>query len=397
MQYLMIDGNETLTSMSRTFGQANVSDILAENGIPRTPNVGQEWDKKCQSILDSTTKDVTPERKMALLNGLTGSEDIFEKACLMDEDEWKVFSATGAFMDALKVPESVDLPYSTKVMGSTPTSPVSTSSNVGKSALNITSSSSKDYRVGSNVVGTVVSSNRDVNSAVKYSTGDSSRTLNASSNPVSSVTYRAVMNSLKTEGSIDASIFNSVNTGPNVSVGSGVVEAKTTAWAFNLPWGKIQMYSTILGELIDFPVYPEQVQTARQATYASMPDIIYQYEPWITFQNSGPREQNLDFHIHRDMWTGDHRDGKANRLIRFCEANTFPDYNGSAVSTPLIRLYVDGTLFISGVLKNVSVTWSGPLGLDNWYLEFTLSLAIQEVSESELNCKSFYKRSLKEG
>lgn len=357
MQYLVIDNNETLISMSRSIGQQNADVVLVENGLARVPKIGEAWAERCEQVIAETPRNITPSRKAALLNGLTGSEDVFEKACLMDEDEWKIFSTTQAFSDALKIPETIKLPYSTKVIGN-----------------------AADAIIGSNV---------------------DNVTPTTSGSPVgavSSMTYRAVMNDLKTSGNINPGVFNSVNTQPPfASTGGGMLQASTSQYHFNLPWGKVQMYSTILGELMDFPAYPEQIDTSRTANYTSMPDIIYQYEPWITFQSSGPREQSLSFHLHRDMWTGNHLDGRANQLIRFCEANTFADYNGSAVLTPLIRFYIDGSLFISGVITNTSVNWTGPLGLDNWYLEFTLSLAIQEVSEAELNTKSVYRKKLKEG
>lgn len=343
MQYLLIDNDETFISMVRTIGQTTANAVLAENGIQRTPNVGAAWKTKCDQIIEETPKDVTPQRKSALLNGLTLSEDVFEKACLLDEDEWKVFSATQAFTDALRIPETTQLTSSIKVLGNAPLD-------------------------------------------------DSTNT------PVDSATYREVMRQLKDDGNIDPAVFNTVNASPAfVPSGSSQIETSAPQYSFDLPWGKIQMYSTVLGELMDFPAYPDQIEQTRNANYASMPDTIYQYEPWITYQDSGPREQPLSFHLHRDMWTGNHLDGRANQLIRFCEANTFPDYNGSAIITPFIRLYVDGSLFISGVIKNTSTTWSGPLGLDNWYLEFTLSLSIQEISESELNTHSVYAKKLKEG
>lgn len=373
MQYLVLEGNETLSSLSRLFGQSITSDILAENGIARVPNVAKQWEKQCQDIIANQPKQVSPERKMTLLNKLTDTDDIFEKACLMDDDEWKVFSATQSFTDALKVPESRTLPYSVKVLGAALSKPITTAPDV---ALQAKAAPSSQILVARRT----------------------ERALSPS-NPVSSLTYKRVMKSLKATGTIGPDIFNTVNTGPSVSLSRRRqgLNIRNSPWAIRPPWGKIQMYSTVLKEMIDFPVYPEELDQNRQASYTSMPDVIYQYEPWITFQNSGPREQSLSFHMHRDLWSGDHRDGQANRLIRFCEANTFADYNGSAVITPLIRFYIDGSLFISGVIKNVEVHWSGPLGLDNWYLEFTLSLAIQEISEQELNCKSFSSRRLKEG
>ena len=52
---------------------------------------------------------------------------------------------------------------------------------------------------------------------------------------------------------------------------------------------------------------------------------------------------------------------------------------------PTVKLYIAGQLFVSGVLTKTRVNWSGPIGQDNFYLEFKLSLTIQEVSETPLN------------
>lgn len=376
MQYLTLEGDETLTSLSRKLGQQNVTQILAENGLTRVPNVAEEWKKYCDQIIATDTREISASRKIALLNGLTSSEELFEKACLMDSDEWKVFAATHAFTDALKVPEDLPLPASESISG-------------------VPSYSTANLNVNNTSTTGVIATKDD--KYVTTSVGQFADLATSNLNPVSSNVYKAVMNSLQTTGEIDPAVLNTVNTTLSpITVNPNNLNITSIPTAYSLAWGKIQMYSTILKELIDFPVYPEQIETSRQANYTSMPDIIYQYEPWITFESSGPREQTLSFHMHRDMWTGDHRDGKANKLIRFCEANTFADYNGSAVITPLIRFYIDGSLFITGVLKHVDVTWTGPLGLDNWYLEFTITLTIQEISETPLNCKTVYSRQIKE-
>lgn len=377
MQYLTLEDNTTISSLSRLIGQHNVSSILAENSIPRVPNISEQWKKQCDYIIETDSREITASQKIALLNGLTNSEDLFEKACLMDSNEWKIFATTHAFTDALKVPESLPLPTSDLVSGV---------AKYSTSGLNIASNNAA-------VISRTDSTGRSINSTI----GQFQDLATSNLNPVSSTVYKAVMNSLQTTGEIDYAILNTVNTTFNaITINSSNLNVTSIPTCYSLAWGKIQMYSTVLKELIDFPVYPEQIETTRQANYTSMPDIIYQYEPWITFESSGPREQTLAFHMHRDMWSGDHRDGRANKLIRFCEANTFADYNGSAVITPLVRFYIDGSLFISGVIKHVDVTWTGPLGLDNWYLEFTLSITIQEISESTLNCKTVYSRQIKE-
>lgn len=399
MQYLLVTKKDTLLSISKIVGQQNIEVLLAENRLQRTPKIGEAWAAKCDEIIENTPNEVTAARKTTLLNSLTGSEEVFEKACLMDEDEWKVFSALQAFTDALRIPESVKLPYSTKVIGDTPNSAESLIGIGNISAM--TSSATLGSASIAQKTSAAIASGAIPSSASYQINNKSARSSidsgTSSSEPVSSVTYQAVMKSLKSSPNIDPSILNRVNTSPPVKLddSSNIPVAKTTQFAFNIPWGKIQMYSNLLKETIDFPAYPEEIQTTRSANYTSMPDIIYQFEPWIMYESSGPREQSLNFHLHRDMWTGNHLDGNANKLVRFCEANTFPDYQGSNVISPYVRFYIDGYLFISGVIVNTTVNWTGPIGLDNWYLEFNLSLSIQEVSEMPLNINSVYKLGIK--
>ena len=94
------------------------------------------------------------------------------------------------------------------------------------------------------------------------------------------------------------------------------------------------------------------------------------------------------------MWTGDHRDGKANELIRACEANCYPEYHGSAVNVPTVTMYIAGKSVISGIMESCSPQWSGPIGLDDWWLYCTLTLTITEVSKTPLNFSEVKNKSL---
>ena len=358
MQYLTIKKTDTLQTLSKIVGRQNADLVLNENGLVRSPKVGEQYSAKYVNYLHPTTSEPPPDvpytRKMALLNGLSSNEEVFEKACLMDDEEWKFFSAFQSFKDAIKVPESITRPYSSRVIGS----------NIGNDIV----------RIGSNIDSS-------------YSEG------------VNPTIYAKVMQSLSSgKHNIDPTIFSEVSTAGPVSLtssrGSVRDQTRVPQYSYSLPWGKIQLYSSILNEMMDIPAYPEETETERSASYTAMPDIIYQYEPWIMYQSSGPREQSVEFHLHRDLWSGDHRDGRANELIRFCEANTFPKYTGSAVLAPTVKLYISGKLFISGVLTKTNVSWAGPLGLDDWYLEFTLRLTIQEVSETALNINTVRKMEL---
>lgn len=365
MQFLLISKSDTLQSISRIIGAQNIDVLLAENGLRREPKIGKQWNEKCDNLLKTQPNEISAARKSTLLNLLTDSQEVFEKACLLDEDGWKIFSAFQAFRDALRIPESVRLPYSSRIIGAA-------AQDVATGSIGVSGYGGNRYRTAS-------------------------LSNNPQSEPISSATYRTVMSELKSSGEIKPEVFNKVNTSLPVSLdnarGSKIAN-KTPQYSFPLPWGKIQIVSSLLNEVLDIPAYPEQIDTSRSASYTAMPNLIYQYEPWIMYESSGPREQQLVFHLHRDMWSGNHLDGKANKLIKFCEANTFPRYNGSAVQAPTVRIYVSGSLFIAGVMTRTDVSWKGPIGLDDWYLEFELTLSIQEVSDTRLNIDSVSRKNI---
>ena len=269
---------------------------------------------------------------MGFLNTLTSDSEVYEKAALMDEGEWKVFAELNTFPDAIRIPSSVNIPSSAQTIGN-------------------------DQSVSSSV-------------------------------------YQKTMKQLKEYGYINPATFSDYAAGSlgaaHEGVGSATVQDDVFS-AFHIPWGEVQIYSSISGETMDFPCYPEEVEYTRGATYDEMDGTLYQYEPWLTYKSSGPREQSITFMLHRDMWTGDHRDGKCNDLIRFCEANCYADYNGAAVNTALVTIYIHGTAFITGVMTQVSPHWQGPIGLDGWYLQCELTITINEVAAAPLSYSSIRK------
>lgn len=343
MQFLRISNDITLAQLADIVGDRNVDTILAANSLKRTPNIGKQFSEMCSKVIRET-KAVDWQRQMTLLNTVTQHADIFEAVSALSQSGWKLFSSLGTLPNMLKIPESIVLSDSIDVLGSTET--------------------------------------------------------------VSSVIYNKAMNCLKDspQHSIDLSIFNEYNSNRNSQiVGDSTSSAYRNStdsassdpfqW-FQIPWGKVSLYSSLGGDSKDFPVYPEELSDGRKANYTEMPDMLYQYEPWQVYQNSGPRSNTYTFKFHRDMWSGDHRDGKANELIRFCEANCYPEYNGSAVNTSIVTLYVGGKSHISGVMTDVSTRWSGPIGLDDWYLVCELDITITEISDSPLDYSTVRSKGL---
>ena len=335
MKYVSIFKSDKLVDFTNRVGVSVVDQILADNGLARIPSIGKKWVEICDEIIKSTP-EVTANDKLKILNQFVDNYDIYEMAALSDENAWKMLAAKRTFPDYLYVANHIE--------GSIPDS----------------------Y----NVVG--------------------------NNEPVPKTIYEAVIQELKTKGEVDPNIFIT-----RYDRESGILSTRTESEAtknpmswFKLPDDQITLYSSLSDDYVEIPVYPEGFADSRAANYTTMPDLIYQYEPWQMYQSSGPRSNSYVFHMHRDMWTGDHRDGCANDLIRGCEANCFPNYNGALVHTSLVTLYIHGQNFITGVMTDCKVNWSGPLGLDGFYLYCELTISITEVSPIPLNYTSVRNKRL---
>ena len=326
MQFLSIDKSTTLAQLSNRVGARNIDSVLHLNQLSRVPNIGQAFQDLAQATMSMTTQSVGWQTKSSILNTMTGDSDVFEAASLLGSSGWKMLANLNTFPNFLKIPETFRLTDATDVMGN----------NQG-------------------IVNTI---------------------------------YQKVMSGLsQAPHTIDPSIFGEYSTiNPVQLVNNNSTFASSNAFEpFKLPWGDITFYSSLAGESMDIPVYPEEVSDGVKANYTTMPELIYQYEPWQLYTSSGPRICSYSFDLHRDMWNGDHTQGGANKLIRFCMANCYPEYVGSAVNTSTVTLYVKGQSLISGILTDVSVDWDGPIGRDGWYLHFKLTLNITEVSTQPLN------------
>ena len=324
--FLMVSNNMTLKDLASYVGSSAVNSVLNLNGLSRQRNVASQLESKVESIVQSAIP-ASWKRKQEILNIFSTDSDVFEYAATQSEDGWKVLDQTMAFADALAIPETVEVVKYDDVLG--------------------------------NGV------------------------------PVASDVYKKVMNCLEATGKVDSSVFNDFSTIKPSASRAGTYSNKSDVngifSSFKIPWGDVTFYSSLSGTSVDIPAYPESVKDPRSASYTTMPDTLYQYEPWYLYSSSGPREVTFEFHLHRQMWTGDERDGLANEMIRFIQASTFAKYQGSAVNSDVCTLYVKGLPYVRGIVTNVEVEWTGPIGLDGFYLEFNLAVTFVEVSSKALN------------
>ena len=326
-QYLKITESTKLSDISDIIGYTNTQYLLAGNNLTWQPNVGRQfYSMQNQVIADSG--DITWQRKSTILNTLTDSTDVFETASLMSESGWKVLSGLNTLPNTLKMPDTISVPSSADIIGD--------------------------------------------------------------GVPIGRLTYEQAMNGLTTPPhTIDPAIFNDYSTIKSSQIIDGsYVQSVDTFQYFNIPWGEVTLYSSLSDESIDFPVYPEEVEDGRKANYNQMTELLYQYEPWYVYHSSGPRSNNYKFDFHRQMWTGDESDGKANELIRFCQANCYTNFNGSCVINSIVTLYISGSPLIRGIMEDVSVKWDGPILSDGWYAHCELTLLITEISTQALTYDS---------
>lgn len=333
MQFLHIDPTMTLQDLSKIVGSRNVDSVLNANQLTRVPNIGKALQEKISSAYSDA--EVQWQRKLTLINGLVDDSDVYEYAACMSESSWKAYSAVSTFPGMIYVPDQVALPDNVATMGN--------HEHVKTEIFN------------------------KVNECLIDKDG-------------------------KTGHKIDPQIFNTYSSDVYGTTRINVVNATNPIQWFGLPWGKITLYSSIEGESQDFPVYPEELNDSRSANYEQMPEMLYQYEPWQVYKSSGPRTIVYKFDMHRDMWSGDHRDGRCEDLIDFCFANCYPEYNGSAVNVPMCTMYINGKSNCRGVITNVNPTWDGPIGVDGWYLHCVLEIQMTEVSDIALNYQSVRTR-----
>lgn len=291
--------------------------------------------KQMSAALESVQSEpeVSYQRKSSILNTYTEDSDVFESIALLDSAGWKMLSTFGTLPGMLRIPETITLPDATDILGN--------------------------------------------------------------GQPIGSDVYTAAMNYLSNNMDVDPSIFNEYSSRKGSQIQDTTGSTNPIQW-FKLPWGQISLHSSVDDTMVDFPVYPKGVSDGTQANYETMPDMLYQYEPWQVYKDSGPRSITYEFDMHRDMWSGDHRDGKCNELIRFCKANCYPEFRGAAINVPRVTMYIAGKAHISGVLTAVNDEWDSdsPIGQDGYFLHVKLSLTITEISQTSISYSTMRQKGL---
>lgn len=335
MQFLRVDKDMRLVDLASVVGQENLDTTLAINNMERQPNIYESYQTMRNSFISSAAPLVSFERKQTLLNQVVADAELFEYVALQDEDSWKLFSYAGTLDGYIRIPDTVNAPNSTRIIG-------------------------------------------------------------GNADPVQKNIYSESMSCLKRGINVLPEIFNQYAQVSAAKMLPGTVRSSSLYQNFKIPFGSVTLYSSLSDASIEFPVYPSELSDGVKANYDTMPDMLFQYEPWQVYKGSGPRQCVLSFDMHRDMWTGDHRDGQCAKLIRFCEAACYPRYNGASVQTTTSTLYIAGKSYVSGIITDVTPKWdtNSPIGLDGFYLHVILTITFVEVSDEPLNYDTMMRKGL---
>lgn len=139
------------------------------------------------------------------------------------------------------------------------------------------------------------------------------------------------------------------------------------------------------------PQWPEQIADSIGSSFQST-NALSRSAPVFSYQNSGPREVQISFTLHRDMMDEanyyisnlpvEDKEDYVDALIKALQAVALPNYHASSseVVPPQVAVRFGDQLFIKGVVNGgVTVTYSGPLLTDNKYAQVAISFKVSEV------------------
>lgn len=137
------------------------------------------------------------------------------------------------------------------------------------------------------------------------------------------------------------------------------------------------------------PLFPETVSESGSASFQRTA-ILGRSAPIFTYSSSGPRTISINFILHREMLnelntTNDkfmneiRNEETIEELISMLEASVLPKYTNEtkAVNPPIIALRLGKTIYIKGIVEQVSHTYKKPI-IDDKYQVCDIQFSIQE-------------------
>lgn len=183
--------------------------------------------------------------------------------------------------------------------------------------------------------------------------------------------------------------YNFNNSSLPIDKYSGVVTGNNYICILHLLSEKSETWGEPIYAVI--PQWPEQIADSISSSFGST-NALSRSAPVFSYQNSGPREVQISFDLHRDMMDEanyyisnlpvEDKEDYVDALIKALQAVALPNYHAesSEVVPPMVAVRFGDQLFIKGVVSGgVTVTYSGPLLTDNKYAQVTISFKVSEV------------------
>ena len=144
-------------------------------------------------------------------------------------------------------------------------------------------------------------------------------------------------------------------------------------------------------EWLLLPEYPDSIMDKVGSSFA-MTNALSRTAPVFTYSYSGPREVQVQLHLHRDMvddlnidyakWGLEEGEDFVESLIRKLQAIALPKYNDAnkSVVPPMIAVKFGKDIFIKGIVNSgVSIEYQKPILDDERYSQVTLNFSIYEI------------------
>lgn len=151
----------------------------------------------------------------------------------------------------------------------------------------------------------------------------------------------------------------------------------------------IYLYHT--DEWLLLPEYPDSIQDKMGSTFAQQ-NALSRTAPVFSYSNSGPREVQVQLHLHRDILDGLNIEGSnfeleededfVDALIRKLQAIALPAYKVSnkAVVPPMVAVKFGNEIFIKGVVNGgVSIEYQKPILDNDKYANVVLNFNVYEI------------------
>ena len=144
-------------------------------------------------------------------------------------------------------------------------------------------------------------------------------------------------------------------------------------------------------EWLLLPEYPDSIMDKMGSTFAQT-NALSRTAPVFTYSYSGPREVQVQLHLHRDMiqdlnvdfakWGLEDGEDFVESLIRKLQAIALPKYNTADKSLvpPMIAIKFGKDIFIKGIVNSgVSIEYQKPILDDDRYSQVNLNFTVYEI------------------